>query len=170
LAPESTLAKLPFLFRGSGKSITPRQLSPGTLALRRFAFQAGDLTGDPMKTKAPVSAPNRDARGRWLPGKSENDMGRPRSALAELCRLQITKHGLVGVLGAIAASKNDYAARTKIPITVSDQINAIRLLLLYVAVVPVNVSPALMDFMATPIELFHCCPAKLFRIWLRPVY
>jgi hypothetical protein len=81
-------------------------------------------------------------------------MGRPRSALAELCRLQITKHGLVGVLGAIAANKNDYAARTKIPITVSDQINAIRLLLLYVAVVPVNVSPALMDFMATPIELF----------------
>src|SRR5690348_15938406 len=76
-------------------------------------------------------APTRDAQGRWIRGVSGNDLGRPRSALAELCRQEITKHGLVKVLGSIAARTGDYAKKTKIPVTVSDQINAIRLLLLY---------------------------------------
>jgi hypothetical protein len=58
-------------------------------------------------------------------------LGRPRNALAELCRQQITKHGLVAVLGAIAARTGDYGAKKKIEITVADQINAIKLLLLY---------------------------------------
>ncbi|MGA1998339.1 MAG: hypothetical protein ABSH45_21450 [Bryobacteraceae bacterium] len=84
-----------------------------------------------MKTKQLTAAPLRDARGHWIKGTSGNSLGRPRSALAELCRDQITKHGLVAVLGAIAARTGEYASKTKIPITVSDQINAIRLLLLY---------------------------------------
>ncbi len=83
-----------------------------------------------MKTKQ-VAAPERDARGRWVKGVSGNDLGRPRSALAELCRQQITKHDLVAVLGCIAARTGDYARKTKIPVTVADQINAIKLLLTY---------------------------------------
>ncbi len=84
-----------------------------------------------MQTKQTVTAPQRNARGQWVKGVSGNDLGRPRSALAELCRQQITKHGLVAVLGSIAARSGDYGTKKKIQITVSDQINAIRLLLLY---------------------------------------
>ena len=84
-----------------------------------------------MKNEAVTTAPTRDARGRWVKGVSGNDLGRPRSALSELCRAQITKHGLVSVLGSIAARTGEYARRSKIPVTVGDQINAIRLLLLY---------------------------------------
>jgi len=90
-----------------------------------------------MKTKTAV-VPQRNARGQWLPGCGGNSLGRPKTALAELCRQQITKHGLVAVLGSIAARTGDYATKTKIPITVSDQINAIRLLLLYGYGVPKN--------------------------------
>jgi hypothetical protein len=81
--------------------------------------------------KQAASGVPRDARGRILPGYSLNSLGRPRTALSELCRAQITKHSLVAVLGSIAARSGDYAKKSKIPITVSDQINAIRLLLLY---------------------------------------
>jgi len=84
-----------------------------------------------MKTKQVTTAPQRNARGQWIKGVSGNDMGRPRSVLAELCREQVTKHGLVAVLGNVAARTGDYNAKSKIPITVTDQINAIRLLLLY---------------------------------------
>jgi len=81
------------------------------------------------KQKAPVQ---RDARGRWLKGVCGNGgLGRPREALSELCRAQVTKHGLVSVLGSIAARTGEYSKKTKIPITVGDQINAIKLLLLY---------------------------------------
>src|ERR1017187_5348216 len=81
------------------------------------------------KRRLNASGIPRDARGRILPGYSGNSLGRPRTALAELCRAQVTKLGLVRVLGSIAARAGDYAKKTKIPITVSDQINAIRLLL-----------------------------------------
>jgi hypothetical protein len=80
----------------------------------------------------------RDNRGRWLKGVSGNDLGRPRTALAELCREQVTKHGLVQVLGSIAARTGEYNKKSKISITVSDQINAIRLLLLYGYGLPKN--------------------------------
>lgn len=80
----------------------------------------------------------RDGRGRWIKGVSGNDLGRPRTALAELCRAEITKHGLVAVLGSVAARKGDYAKKTKIPVTVADQISAIRLLLAYGYGVPKN--------------------------------
>lgn len=74
----------------------------------------------------------RNGRGQWIKGTSGNSLGRPRTALAELCRLQITKRGLVAVLGEIASRSGQYGKKYKgIPITVSDQINAIRLLLLY---------------------------------------
>ena len=71
--------------------------------------------------KASVTAPQRDARGRWIKGVSGSDLGRPRSALAELCRAQIDKHSLVAVLGSIAARKGEYNKRAKIPVTVADQ-------------------------------------------------
>ncbi len=80
----------------------------------------------------------RNARGQWVKGFSGNNLGRPRTALAELCREQITKHGLVAVLGSIAARTGEYAKKSKIPVTVSDQIQAIRLLLLYGYGVPKN--------------------------------
>jgi hypothetical protein len=83
------------------------------------------------KAKKALGPPTRDAMGHWLKGTSGNDMGRPRTALAELCRAEVTKHSLVKVLGSIAARTGDYDKKSKIPITVSDQINAIRLLLLY---------------------------------------
>ena len=89
-----------------------------------------------MKTKQQTAV--RDARGRWLPGTSGNDLGRPRTALAELCRAQITKHDLVSILGAIAARTGDYGTKKKIEITVADQIAAIKLLLLYGFGVPKN--------------------------------
>ena len=81
--------------------------------------------------KQAASGVPRDARGRILPGHSLNSLGRPRTALAELCRAQISKHALVAVLGSIAGRTGEYAQKTKIPLTVADQINAIRLLLLY---------------------------------------
>jgi hypothetical protein len=72
----------------------------------------------------------RDNRGRWLKGVSGNDLGRPRTALAELCRAQISKLGLVGVLGEIGSRRGVYKDK-KNGLTISDQIAAIRLLLLY---------------------------------------
>jgi hypothetical protein len=83
------------------------------------------------KQKQAASGVMRDAMGRILPGYTGNPMGRPKTALSELCRAEITKHGLVSVLGSIAARTGQYAHKTKIPVTVSDQINAIRLLLTY---------------------------------------
>jgi hypothetical protein len=83
------------------------------------------------KQKQAASGVMRDARGRILPGYSGNNLGRPRTALSELCRAQISKHALVAVLGSIAARTGEYAKKTTVPLTVSDQINAIRLLLLY---------------------------------------
>lgn len=81
----------------------------------------------------------RNARGQWIKGFSGNDLGRPRTALAELCREQVTKHGLVNVLGSIAARTGDYCTKTKnIQITVADQIQAIKLLLLYGFGMPKN--------------------------------
>jgi hypothetical protein len=90
-----------------------------------------------MKPKQ-VAAPQRDGRGRWIKGVSGNDLGRPRTALAELCREQVTKHGLVAVLGNVAARTGDYGTKKKIEVTVADQINAIRLLLLYGYGMPKN--------------------------------
>jgi hypothetical protein len=90
-----------------------------------------DSTDSFMTQKHTTTAPNRDARGRWIKGKSGNDLGRPRSALAELCRQQITKHALVAVLGSIAARSGDYGAKKKIDVSVGDQVQAIKLLLLY---------------------------------------
>ena len=84
-----------------------------------------------MTQKQTTKAPNRDGRGRWIKGVSGNDLGRPRSALAELCRQQITKHGLVAVLGSIAARTGDYGVKKKVEVSVSDQVQAIKLLLLY---------------------------------------
>lgn len=77
-----------------------------------------------MKTKQQLAAPQRNARGQWIKGVSGNDLGRPRSALAELCREQVTKHGLVNVLGNVAARTGDYSKKSKIPVTVADQIQA----------------------------------------------
>ena len=73
----------------------------------------------------------RDGLGRWIKGTSGNDLGRPRTALAALCREQLTKHRLVECLGSIASRSGDYAKKSKIPVTVSDQVGAIKLLLLY---------------------------------------
>ena len=84
-----------------------------------------------MTQKQAFTAPNRDGRGRWIKGASGNDLGRPRSALADLCRQQITKHGLVAVLGSIAARTGDYGAKKKVEVSVGDQVQAIKLLLLY---------------------------------------
>jgi len=84
-----------------------------------------------MKTKQATIDTQRDARGRWIKGVSGNDLGRPRSALAELCRQQITKHGLVAVLGSIGARTGDYGTKKKIDVSVNDQVQAIKLLLLY---------------------------------------
>jgi hypothetical protein len=84
-----------------------------------------------MTQKQTITAPNRDGRGRWIKGVSGNDLGRPRNALAELCRQQITKHGLVAVLGSIAARTGDYGGKKKIEVSVGDQVQAIKLLLLY---------------------------------------
>jgi hypothetical protein len=64
-----------------------------------------------------------------IKGVSGNDLGRPRTAFAELCRPQFTTHGLVAVLGRNAARTGDYSKKSKIPITVAEQINAIRLTL-----------------------------------------
>jgi len=97
----------------------------------REAIKTQPAHGTGWKPPKPKLTPGKDARGRWLKGVSGNSLGRPRSALSELCRQQITKHGLVAVLGSIAARTGDYGAKTKIPITVADQINAIKLLLLY---------------------------------------
>src|ERR1035441_4675663 len=83
------------------------------------------------KRRLNASGIPRDARGRILPGYSGNSLGRPRTALAELCRAQVTKLGLVRVLGAIAARTGDYGANKKIEVAVADQLHAIRLLLLY---------------------------------------
>jgi hypothetical protein len=82
--------------------------------------------------KGLVPPPQRDAKGHLIKGVSGNDLGRPRSALSVLCREQITKHGLVKVLDAIASRSGDYGRKHKdIQITVSDQILAIKLLLSY---------------------------------------
>jgi hypothetical protein len=80
--------------------------------------------------KAAASGVPRDARGRILPGHSLNSLGRPKTALSVLCREQVSKLGLVRVLGAIAARSGDYRTN-KIEVQVSDQIAAIKLLLLY---------------------------------------
>ena len=64
-------------------------------------------------------------------GVCGNNRGRPRTALAELCRNEVTKRGLVAVLGHIAAGTGEFKKKTTMPLTVSDRINAIRLLLLY---------------------------------------
>jgi hypothetical protein len=69
----------------------------------------------------------RDAQGHVLPGHSLNALGRPRIALAELCRQQVTKRGLVRVLGEIAAR----TGKQKSEVTVGDQVRAIQLLLTY---------------------------------------
>jgi len=81
--------------------------------------------------KQVTTAPQRNARGQWVKGISGNDHGRPRTALAELCREQVTKLGLVRVLGNIAARTGDYGGKKKVQVTVSDQVQAIKLLLLY---------------------------------------
>ena len=69
----------------------------------------------------------RDAKGHVLPGHSLNALGRPRLALSELCRQQITKRGLVRVLGEIAAR----CGKHKDQVSVADQVRAIQLLLTY---------------------------------------
>lgn len=76
----------------------------------------------------------RTALGRWKKGISGNSLGRPRIALSVLCREQITKHGLVGILGAIASRSGDYGPKYKnrdVLVTPADQIAAIKLLLTY---------------------------------------
>jgi hypothetical protein len=84
-----------------------------------------------VKNKVTTIVRRRDAKGHWLKGVSGNEQGRPRTALSDLCRQQITKHGLVAVLGSIAARSGAYSGKTKIPISVTDQIQAIKLLLAY---------------------------------------
>jgi hypothetical protein len=101
-------------------NLTPEQLK---------AQQKQEATAKQEKAKA--SGILRDDRGRILPGYSGNNLGRPRTALAELCRKEVTKHGLVNVLGNIAARSGVYAKKTTIPLTTADQLQAIRLLLLY---------------------------------------
>jgi hypothetical protein len=104
----------------------------------RQAIATKPAHGPGWRPPKPVPLPGKDARGRWVKGVSGNSLGRPRTALSVLCREQVTKNGLVRVLGAIAARAGDYAKKSKIPVTVSDQIQAIKLLLLYGYGMPKN--------------------------------
>jgi len=79
-----------------------------------------------MTKKTAVAAPNRDARGHWLKGTSGNDLGRPRTALSELCRAQITKVQLAAGLGDIFLRRGRYKDAV-----VADCIRAAQLLLAY---------------------------------------
>jgi hypothetical protein len=84
-----------------------------------------------VKEWPPRPAIKRDASGKWIKGQSGNSLGRPRTALSELCRQEVTKHGLIAALGHIAAGTGEFKKCTNIPLTVADRIQAIRLLLLY---------------------------------------
>lgn len=108
------------------------------LALAPDELKAQQKKERAEKKIAATATGQRNARGQWIKGVSGNDLGRPRSALAELCREQVTKHGLVSVLGNVAARTGDYGTKKKIQLTVADQINAIRLLLLYGYGMPKN--------------------------------
>lgn len=80
--------------------------------------------------KVPVD--KRDGRGRFVKGIRPS--GRPKTALAELCRQAVSKHELVNVLANIGSRNKPYWNSLKkdgVTLTVADQINAIRLLLTY---------------------------------------
>jgi len=79
-----------------------------------------------MKSKQRASAPQRTAKGHWAPGNTGNSLGRPRTALSELCRREISKRGLVAGLGAIFARTGKYKDAA-----VADSIRAAQLMLAY---------------------------------------
>ena len=64
----------------------------------------------------------------WRKGQSGNPKGRPKAgtAIAELARRQVERHGLIETLGRIGARASDYA-----DVDVDQQLRAIQLLLSY---------------------------------------
>src|ERR1700751_2974170 len=68
--------------------------------------------------------PGRDGKGRFVKGFCPNPNGRPKEALAELCRKVTSKRRLVDILGSIGAGVGSYR---RAPL--SDRIRAIEILL-----------------------------------------